>query len=82
MGEWEELQEQLGLRWVGKMVNRPMIGVEYVSARVAGQIEYYQALQEITWAMIEEAFSEKVIQPGVTSTEVSANLSSCCVQWT
>jgi hypothetical protein len=33
-----------------------------------GQLEWYQRLQETTWAMITEAFSENVIVPGKTST--------------
>jgi hypothetical protein len=37
---------------------------------VEGQLEWYKKLQETTWAMISEAFSEKVITPGETSTEV------------
>lgn len=47
-----------------------MIGVEYVAGRVNGMLEYYRELQETTWALIEEAFSEKVIDVGATTTEV------------
>lgn len=70
VGEWEVLQEQLGAKWVQRMVNEPMLGIEFVAGRVSGQIEYYRLMQETTWALIEEAFSERVITPGVTSTEV------------
>ena len=70
VGEWEVLQEQLGPKWVGRMVNEPMLGIEFVAARIPGQVEYYRLMQETTWALIEEAFSERVITPGVTSTEV------------
>ncbi|KAK7695373.1 hypothetical protein QCA50_000008 [Cerrena zonata] len=69
VGEWDVLQEQLGEKWVDRMVNQPMLGIEFVAGRIPGQIEYYRLMQETTWALIEEAFSERVITPGVTSTE-------------
>ena len=53
-----------------------MLGVEYVATRVEGQLEWYQKLQESAWAMVTEAFSEKVIVPGVTTSQVRAILQS------
>lgn len=73
VGEWEVLQEQLGEKWVKRMVNEPMLGIEFVAGRVPGQIDYYRLMQETTWALIEEAFSERVITPGITTTEVRSN---------
>ncbi|TFK55584.1 hypothetical protein OE88DRAFT_1765719 [Heliocybe sulcata] len=67
VGEWLELYEQMPQEWM-KAVNEPMLAVEYIATRVPGQLEYYRLMQETVWAMIEEAFSERVIQPGVTST--------------
>ncbi|KAI0082357.1 hypothetical protein K474DRAFT_1585357 [Panus rudis PR-1116 ss-1] len=69
VGEWEVLQEELGEHWVARFVNEPMIGIEFVATRVKGQLEYYKLMQETAWALIEEAFSERVVQPGVTTTE-------------
>ncbi|KAI0722744.1 hypothetical protein C8Q76DRAFT_766893 [Earliella scabrosa] len=69
VGEYEALADGLGERWMERTVNEPMLSVEYVAARVPGQLEYYRVLQEITWALVEEAFSERVITPGVTTTE-------------
>ncbi|RPD66969.1 hypothetical protein L226DRAFT_529365 [Lentinus tigrinus ALCF2SS1-7] len=69
VGEYEALAEELGERWMERTVNEPMLAIEYVAARVPGQLDYYRDLQEITWALVEEAFSEKVITPGVTTTE-------------
>lgn len=71
VGEKEALIDELGVEWMsGKIVNEPMLGVEYVATRVPGQIEYYRQMQETTWALIEEAFSERVVEVGITSTEV------------
>lgn len=71
VGELETLKENLDNRWSDRFVNVPMLAAEYVSARVPEQLEYYQLLEETAWAMIDEAFSERVITPGVTTTEVS-----------
>lgn len=73
VGEWDVLHEQLGDSWMEKAVNRPMIAIEYVATRVPGQLEYYRMLQETTWALVEEAFSNSVIKPGLTATEVSCD---------
>ncbi|KAA1466596.1 hypothetical protein DENSPDRAFT_831454 [Dentipellis sp. KUC8613] len=68
VGELEVLKEELGDRWMEKTVNEPMLGIEFVAKRVPGQIKYYRLMQESIWAMIEEAFSERVVEPGVTTT--------------
>ncbi|KAI0650544.1 hypothetical protein C8Q79DRAFT_998370 [Trametes meyenii] len=69
VGEYEVLARELGEDWIERTVNEPMLGIELVAARVPGQLEYYRKLQETTWALIEEAFSERVITPGITTTE-------------
>jgi len=48
----------------------PMLGVEFVATQPESKLEWYRKLQETAWAMISEAFSERVITPGKTSTEV------------
>jgi len=70
VGEYEVLGQELG-GWMSKTVNIPMLAVEFVATRVPGQFEYYQKMQETIWAMLEEGFSHQVVEPGVTSTEVS-----------
>jgi len=47
----------------------PMLGVEYVAKRVESQLEWYTKMQETAWAMVSEAFSEKVVVPGTTTSE-------------
>ncbi|KAL8279624.1 hypothetical protein RQP46_007937 [Phenoliferia psychrophenolica] len=70
-GEYETLSSSLGPSWASKFVRRPMLAIEYVSTRVKdeGQLKWYKVLQENVWAMIEEAFSERVIVPGETTTQ-------------
>ena len=73
VGEYEALAEELGERWLDlREVNEPMLAVEHIAARVPGQLQYYRDLQEITWALVDEAFSERVVTPGVTTTEVTS----------
>lgn len=82
VGEMEVLKEELGEEWTRRFVNVPMLAVEFVSARVLGQLEYYRKMQETTWAMVAEAFSERVITPGKTTTDVSFSpqISSSLIQ--
>jgi len=45
--------------------------VEVVAARVGGeeQLDMYKLMMENVWAMVQEGFSEKVIEVGKTTTE-------------
>lgn len=70
VGELEELKIQLGDKWMDRTRNVPMLPVEFIARRVPGQIDWYKSMMESVWAMVEEAFSERVIEPGVTTTEV------------
>ncbi|THH11554.1 hypothetical protein EW145_g584 [Phellinidium pouzarii] len=69
VGEMEVLEHELGPHWTRRFVNVPMLAVEFVSRRVPGQILYFRPMQETVWAMLEEAFSERVVVPGVTTTD-------------
>ncbi|KAF4575128.1 hypothetical protein EYR36_006484 [Pleurotus pulmonarius] len=68
VGELNALQANIFKVLDGQLMNVPMLGVEYVATRVDGMLEYYHDLQEIVWAMLEEGFSHKTIEPGVTTT--------------
>ncbi|KAI0772118.1 hypothetical protein BD413DRAFT_474897 [Trametes elegans] len=69
VGEYEALAEGLGGRWMERTVNEPMLALELVAARVPGQLPVYRDLQETTWALVEEAFSARVVAPELTTTE-------------
>lgn len=71
VGELDVLEEQLGPKWTSRFVCEPMLAIEYVGKRVDGQIDHYRKMQDTAWAMIEEAFSERVVVPGNTTTDVS-----------
>lgn len=64
---------QLGEEWMGRTVNVPMLPVEFIATRVPGQLVWYKKMMDSVWAMVEEAFSERVIEPGLTTTVVRSN---------
>lgn len=70
-GELAVLKRELGEQWMKKTANEAMLAVEHVATRVPGQKDYYRKMQETVWALVEEGFSERVITPGKTTTEVS-----------
>lgn len=78
VGELAVLREELGARWTSRFVDVPMLAIEYVSRRVPVQVEHYRRMQETAWALMEEAFSERVVVPGVTTTEVSKGRQLTC----
>lgn len=70
-GELQEIKDRLGEGWAARLVNEPMIAVEYIGTMVKDRLPWYRILQETAWAIISEGFSEKVITPGETTTDVS-----------
>lgn len=48
-----------------------MLPVEVVATMVPSRLPWYRRMQETAWAIIEEAFSEKIIVPGKTTPLVS-----------
>lgn len=68
-GERDAIVEALGKEWADLFVLEPMVAVEVVATMVDDRLHWYQKMMETAWAIIDEAFSNKVITPGVTTTE-------------
>ncbi|KIJ56981.1 hypothetical protein M422DRAFT_73022 [Sphaerobolus stellatus SS14] len=68
-GELERVKEQIGDEWMKKTVRRPMLAVELVARRIDEQLEYYNMLMRMAWRMVDEAFSERNIEVGVTTAD-------------
>lgn len=68
-GERDAIVEGLGEDLAKLFVLEPMVAVEVLATMVPDRLEWYQKMMETAWAIIEEAFSNKVIVPGVTTTE-------------
>lgn len=70
VGELANLLLHLDKKWTERFVSESMVAVEFVATMPEEQLEWYRRLQETAWAIITEAFSEKVITPGMTHTSV------------
>ncbi|GAW23238.1 hypothetical protein ANO14919_127900 [Xylariales sp. No.14919] len=66
-GELDTISDALGEEWTDRFVLEPMLPVEVVATMVPSRFPWYRRMQETAWAIIEEAFSEKVIVPGKTT---------------
>lgn len=77
-GELDAMRDGLGKGWADRFVSKPMVAVEYIATMPASRAEWYHRLQSTAWAVISEAFSEKVIEPGVTTTKVRPSSTPPC----
>ena len=69
-GESMLLTRVLGSPWRDRLVSVPMIAVDYIATMPTSQLYWYRKIMETAWSMISEAFSERVIAPRKTTTEV------------
>lgn len=75
-GELAAVRKGLGEEWSEKLVSvPPMLPVEVIGTMVESKAIWYWKLMSTAWAMISESFSERVIEPGVTTTTVRNNYS-------
>lgn len=68
-GELRAAKEALKEPWTDRFVDEPMVAVEYIGTQIEARLPWYRKLQETAWAIIDEAFSEKVVEPGKTTTK-------------
>jgi methylase of polypeptide subunit release factors len=70
-GEGRLLTSKLDLKWASRLSSCRAIGVETIAARVGGQeqLDMYRLMMENVWAMVQEGFSERVVQVGKTTAE-------------
>ncbi|KAL1890862.1 hypothetical protein Sste5346_008003 [Sporothrix stenoceras] len=68
-GELEAVKRGLGELWSARLVDDvPLLAIEFVATMVPGRLAWYRRLQETAWAVISEAFSARVVTPGMTTT--------------
>ncbi|MGZ5255053.1 MAG: M24 family metallopeptidase, partial [Flavitalea sp.] len=67
--EHKEFMEKLGSANRKKVVSAEKLAVNWLETRTEREMQIYPQLVKITHDIIEEAFSEKVITPGITTTE-------------
>lgn len=67
--EYEELMNRLPAAQKNKVVSSEKLAVAWLETRTEREMEIYAQLVTITHDIIEEGFSEKVITPGITTTD-------------
>ncbi len=67
-GESEGMREALGAKWVSRLTTAEGLAIELIATRLPEEAEFYRELNALTWAIIDTAFSNRVIVPGVTRT--------------
>lgn len=68
-GERDGMQQALGPALTAKLVPAEALAVDIIAARTADEEVAFAELNKVAWAIIEEAFSNKVIKPGVTKAD-------------
>ncbi|MEA1786275.1 M24 family metallopeptidase [Arenibacter sp. GZD96] len=66
--DFEEFMAYLPKKWHAKVVSAEPLAVRWIETRTEREMAIYSQLVTITHDIISEAFSEKVITPGITTT--------------
>jgi Xaa-Pro aminopeptidase len=67
--DYDELLENLPIADQNKLVSAEKLAIGWLETRSKIELKLYKKLVKITHDIIDEAFSEKVIQTGITTTE-------------
>lgn len=67
--DYEEFLENLPKEFHLKIVSAENLAIAWIETRTEKEMTLYKNLVKITHDIIDEAFSEKVIKPGITTTE-------------
>ncbi|MEP6763448.1 MAG: Xaa-Pro aminopeptidase [Gemmatimonadaceae bacterium] len=68
-GERDGMSESLGPAIVAKFVAADALAIDMMAYRTADEEAMFAELNKLTWKIIEEAFSDRVIKPGVTKAD-------------
>jgi Xaa-Pro aminopeptidase len=68
-GEKEGMLEALGAPWTSRIVPAEALAVDLIAARQPEEEAAFRELNRVAWVIIQEAFSNKVITPGVTKAD-------------
>ena len=67
-GEYEGMRKALGPVWTRRFKRAEGLPVDLIAARVPDEQRFYHDLAELTWAVIDTMFSDRIVRPGVTRT--------------
>jgi len=63
------LKENLSKKYVGRLVGAENLAIGWLETRTESEMIVYQNIVRLAHQIIAEGFSEKVIQPGITTTD-------------
>ena len=67
--DYEHLMKNLGEKYASRVVSAEKVAVGWLETRSTKERDLYPHIVRIAHGILEEAFSERVIHPGITSTE-------------
>lgn len=67
--DYEELKEAIGAQFSKRVVSAEKVAIGWLETRTAAEMAIYPHIVKMGHEIIKEAFSSKVITPGVTTTE-------------
>ena len=67
--EKRRLTDALGPKYAGRMKSAEMLAVGWLETKIPEELEAYRHVMKVAHLVIREAFSNKVITPGTTTTE-------------
>ncbi|GAC1653239.1 MAG: M24 family metallopeptidase [Gemmatimonadaceae bacterium] len=65
-GEYQAMGEALGTPWTTRFRPAEGLAVDFIASRLPEEEPTYRRMTELAWAIIDTAFSNSVIIPGVT----------------
>lgn len=68
-GEYLAMRETLGPQLSSRLKSTELLAVELIATRLPEEEVVFRKMQEVVWGIIDTAFSNAVITPGVTRTE-------------
>jgi Xaa-Pro aminopeptidase len=67
--DYEALKQALPKKYEDRLVSAEKLAIGWIETRTEKEMELYNTLVSVTHGIIDEAFSSKVITPGVTTTD-------------
>ena len=68
-GEYEGMRAALGPAWSAKFRRNDVLALDLIATRLPEEEEVFRRMTEVVWGIIDTAFSNVVITPGVTRTQ-------------
>ena len=68
-GEYDALREALGVELSARLVPAERLPLDLIATRLPDEDAAFRDLNRVAWSIIETAFSNAVITPGVTTTD-------------